>query len=164
LYTSGTTGNPKGVVYAHRGAYLNALGNALTFGLSSRSVYLWTLPMFHCNGWTDACAVTAVGGTHVCLRRGDPGLILPAIERQGGRYPTLERMMVADPDTREPVPRDGRTMGEIRLRGNTVMEGYVKNAPATAEAFRGGWFHTGDLAVWHPDGYVEIKDRSKDII
>ena len=255
LYTSGTTGNPKGVVYAHRGAYLNALGNALTFGLSSRSVYLWTLPMFHCNGWTYTWAVTAVGGTHVCLRRVDPGLIFPAIERhrvthmcgapivlttlvhapagvkrrfdhvveiatggaappsaviaamesmgfrvthlygltevygpatycawqegweqlplderaalmarQGVRYPTLECLMIADPESLEPVPKDGRTMGEIMLRGNTVMEGYVKNAPATAEAFRGGWFHTGDLAVWHPDGYVEIKDRSKDII
>ncbi|HEV8310398.1 MAG TPA: acyl-CoA synthetase [Methylomirabilota bacterium] len=255
LYTSGTTGNPKGVVYHHRGAYLNALGNALAFGLSPRSVYLWTLPMFHCSGWTYTWAVTAAGATHVCLRRVDPARIFPAIARhgvthlcgapivltmlihapaavkvrfdhlvematggaappsaviaamesmgfrvthlygltesfgpatlcawqepwdglalperaalmarQGVRYPTLEGLMVADPETMAPVPRDARTMGEVMLRGNTVMKGYLKNPAATAEAFRGGWFHTGDLAVWHPDGYVELKDRSKDII
>jgi fatty-acyl-CoA synthase len=255
LYTSGTTGDPKGVVYHHRGAYLNALGNALTFGLSPRTVYLWTLPMFHCSGWTYTWAVTAVGGTHVCLRRVDPALIFPAIARhgvthmcgapivmtmlihapaevkqtfahtveiatggaappstviaameamgfrvthlygltesygpatfcawqeawealplaerasqmarQGVGYPTAAGLMVADPATLQPVPRDGATMGEVMLRGNTLMKGYLKNARATETAFAGGWFHTGDLAVWHPDGYIEIKDRSKDII
>ncbi len=255
LYTSGTTGNPKGVVFSHRGAYLNSLGNALTFGLSPRTVYLWTLPMFHCNGWTYTWAVTAVGGTHVCLRRADPAAIfsaiqrhgvthmcgapivlsmlihapaevkirfertvevatggaappsaviaamekmgfrvthlygltesygpatvcawqanwdglgsqerLPLMARQGVRYPTLEGMMVADPRTLAPVPRDGRSMGEVMLQGNTVMKGYLKNRKATEEAFRGNWFRTGDLAVWHPDGYMEVKDRSKDII
>ena len=255
LYTSGTTGDPKGVVYHHRGAYLNALGNALAFGLSSRSVYLWTLPMFHCNGWTYTWAVTAVGGTHVCLRKVDPALIFPAIARhgvthlcgapivlnllvhapdevkvrfghpvevatggaappsavieamermgfrvthlygltesygpatlcawqdewdglgleararlmarQGVRYSTLEDLQVADARTGEPVPRDGRTLGEVMLRGNTIMKGYLANPKATEAAFRGGWYRTGDLAVWHPDGYIEVKDRSKDII
>jgi fatty-acyl-CoA synthase len=255
LYTSGTTGDPKGVVYHHRGAYLNALGNALAFGLSPRAVYLWTLPMFHCNGWTYTWAVTAVGGTHVCLRKVDPAFIFPAIAehrvthlcgapivlnmlvhapenvkrrfehrvevatggaappsaiieamekmgfnvthlygltetygpsticaaqqdwegkpltdrarlmaRQGVRYPTMEGLQVADPQTHRPVPRDGQTLGEVMLRGNTVMKGYLKNERATREAFREGWYHTGDLAVWHPDGYIEVKDRSKDII
>ena len=254
-YTSGTTGNPKGVVYHHRGAYLNALGNAITFGLDRHSVYLWTLPMFHCNGWTYPWAVTVVAGTHICLRRVDPAPIFAAIAehkvthlcgapvvlnmlvhapenvkrrfghvvevatggaappsavieamermgfrvthlygltesygpstscawqeewgelplgeraarmaRQGVQYLTLERQRVADPETLRDVPADGATIGELLLRSNTLMKGYVKNPAATDEAFAGGWFHTGDLAVIHPDGYVEIKDRSKDII
>jgi fatty-acyl-CoA synthase len=254
-YTSGTTGNPKGVVYHHRGAYLNALGNAITFGLDRHSVYLWTLPMFHCNGWTYTWAVTAVAGTHVCLRRVDPEPIFAAIAehkvthlcgapivlnmlvhapdrvkrrfdhvvevatggaappspvieamermgfrvthlygltesygpstvcawqedwaalplservakmaRQGVQYLTLDRQRVADPATMQDVPPDGVTIGELMLRSNTLMKGYLKNPAATADAFGGGWFHTGDLAVMHPDGYVEIKDRSKDII
>jgi len=255
LYTSGTTGDPKGVVYHHRGAYLNALGNALAFGLAPASVYLWTLPMFHCNGWTYTWAVTAAGGTHVCLRRVDPALIFPAIRdhgvthlcgapivlnmlvhapadvkirfdhvvdvatggaappsavieamekmgfrvthlygltesygpatlcapqpdwsalplperaqrmaRQGVPMPTLAAIAVTDPATGAPLPSDGATLGELMLRGNTVMKGYLKNPKASAAAFEGGWFHTGDLAVRHPDGYVEIKDRAKDII
>jgi len=254
-YTSGTTGNPKGVVYHHRGAYLNALGNAITFGLDRHSVYLWTLPMFHCNGWTYPWAVTAVAGTHICLRRVEPAPIFAAIAehkvthlcgapvvlnmlvhapdnvkrrfehvvevatggaappsavieamermgfrvthlygltesygpstscawqeewgelplaeraarmaRQGVQYLTLERQRVADPETLRDVPADGETIGELLLRSNTLMKGYLKNPAATDEAFAGGWFHTGDLAVMHPDGYVEIKDRSKDII
>jgi len=254
-YTSGTTGNPKGVVYHHRGAFLNALGNALVFGLNHRSVYLWTLPMFHCNGWTYTWGVTAVGGTHVCLRAVDPALIFPMIRdhqvthmcgapivlnmllqapdeaivtfhqtvevatggaappsavisgmarmgfrvthlygltetygpstfcawqedwddldraskasrmgRQGVRYPTLSGQAVIDPETMQPVPADGETMGELMLKGHTVMKGYLKNPEATETAFAGGWFHTGDLAVLHPDGYAEIKDRAKDII
>jgi fatty-acyl-CoA synthase len=255
LYTSGTTGDPKGVVYHHRGAYLNALANALAFGLKPDSVYLWTLPMFHCNGWTYTWAVTAAGGTHVCLRRVDPMPIFAAIRdhrvthlcgapivlnmlvhapaavkvsfdhvvevatggaappsavieamermgfrvthlygltesygpatlcapqaewstlplteralrmaRQGVPMPALAQVTVADPETLAPVPRDATTVGEIMIRGNTVMKGYLKNESATAAAFRSGWFHTGDLAVWHPDNYVEIKDRAKDII
>jgi fatty-acyl-CoA synthase len=255
LYTSGTTGDPKGVVYHHRGAYLNALGNALAFGLKPDSVYLWTLPMFHCSGWTYTWAVTAAGGTHVCLRRVDPARIFPAIRdhrvthlcgapivlnmlvhapaevklrfdhtvevatggaappsavidamqqmgfrithlygltetygpaalcaaqdswselapherarqmaRQGVPMPTLSALTVADPETHRPVPRDAVSVGEVMLRGNTVMKGYLKNEPATAAAMREGWFHTGDLAVWHPDNYIEIKDRAKDII
>ncbi len=254
-YTSGTTGNPKGVVYHHRGAYLNAIGQILAFGLSPESVYLWTLPMFHCNGWTYTWGVTAAAGTHVCLRAVDPALIFPIIEkhrvthmcgapvvlnmlihapdemkikfdhtvdvatggaappsrvieamgemgfrvlhlygltesygpatlcawqqsweglgleeqasrmaRQGVVYNTLEELMVADANTMEPVPDDGETIGELMLRGNTVMKGYLKNPSATEDAFNGGWFHTGDLAVRHPDGYVEVKDRAKDII
>ncbi|EKT4455345.1 acyl-CoA synthetase [Pseudomonas putida] len=254
-YTSGTTGNPKGVVYHHRGAYLNALGNQMTWAMSHRPVYLWTLPMFHCNGWCYPWTITALAGTHVFLRRVDPQKILTLIRehkvshlcgapivlnalvnmpeaakaaiehpvqamvagaappakvigaveqmgikvthtygltevygpvtvcawhdewdalsleerariksRQGVRYPTLDGLMVADPQTLQPVPRDGDTLGEIFMRGNTVMKGYLKNPEATAEAFRGGWFHTGDLAVWHADGYIEIKDRLKDII
>ncbi len=254
-YTSGTTGNPKGVVYHHRGAYLNALGNAITFGLDRHSVYLWTLPMFHCNGWTYTWGVTAVAGTHVCLRRVDPAEIFAAIAehrvthlcgapivlnllvhapqsakrrfghvveaatggaappspvieamermgfrvthlygltesygpstvcawqeewdalppaervghmaRQGVQYLTLDRQRVADPATMRDVPADGATIGELMLRSNTLMKGYLANPAATGEAFAGGWFHTGDLAVIHPDGYIEVKDRSKDII
>ena len=252
-YTSGTTGNPKGVVYHHRGAYLNAVGNALTWGMAQHPVYLWTLPMFHCNGWCFPWTVAAMAGTNVCLRRveaaamldamdgagvthlcGAPivmGLLLnhpgvqprphpirmmtagaappaavlegmerlnfgvthvygltetygpvtvcawhgdwdalPAAEqarlraRQGVTYPVQEGVMVADPATLQPVPRDGATMGEVFMRGNIVMKGYLKNPAATDEAFAGGWFHTGDLAVCHPDGYLEIRDRSKDII
>jgi fatty-acyl-CoA synthase len=254
-YTSGTTGNPKGVVYHHRGAFLNAIGNAITFGLDRHSVYLWTLPMFHCNGWTYPWAVTAVAGTHVCLRRVDPGPIFAAIAehrvthlcgapivlnllvhapaevkryfdhvvevatggaappsavieamermgfrvthlygltesygpstvcawqapwdglpmreraaqmaRQGVGYLTLDRQRVVDPQTMADVAADGSTVGELVLRSNTLMKGYLKNPAATEAAFAQGWFHTGDLAVRHPDGYVEIKDRSKDII
>jgi len=254
-YTSGTTGNPKGVVYHHRGALLNALGNAITLGLDRHSVYLWTLPMFHCNGWTHSWAVTAVAGTHVCLRRVEPAPIFAAIAehrvthlcgapivlnllvhapdevkrrfdhvvevatggaappsamieamermgfrvthlygltesfgpstvcawqdewaalpiaersahmaRQGAAYLTLDRQRVVDPQTMTDVPADGATLGELVLRSNTLMKGYLKNPAATAAAFEHGWFHTGDLAVTHPDGYVEIKDRSKDII
>ena len=254
-YTSGTTGNPKGVVFHHRGAYINALGNSLVFQLDSNSVYLWTLPMFHCNGWTFTWAVTAVSGTHVCLRKVDPTAIFPSIRdngithlcgapivlnmlvhapealkvkfdqtvevatggaappsqviaemekmgfrvthlygltetygpatvcawqtawddydlgqrasvmaRQGVYYPTLEDVKVIDPDTMEPTPSDGVTMGELMVRGNTVMRGYLKNPQATDEAFVGGWYHTGDLGVTHPDGYIEVRDRSKDII
>ncbi len=255
LYTSGTTGNPKGVVFSHRGAYLGALANALTFKLDHESRYLWTLPMFHCSGWTYTWAVTAAGGTHVCLRRVEPqrifeltvservthmcgapivlnmlihapdavkkplpvrtkvatgGAAPPAVviqrmeamgfdvlhlygttesygpstycapyvewqgfaederyrimARQGLPVVTVEDMIVANPDTMEPVPRDGETIGEIMLRGNTIMRGYLKNETATTEAFAGDYYHSGDLAVWHGDGYIEVKDRSKDII
>src|SRR5947209_15141033 len=254
-YTSGTTGNPKGVVYHHRGAYLNALGNVLVWGMRQHPVYLWTLPMFHCNGWCFPWTITAMAGTHVCLRRVEAAAIYEAIaregvthlcgapvvmnmllnagpglrrsldrriemmtagapppaaviggmealgfhithvygltevygpsvvcawhdewdsrprderarlkSRQGVNYPVLEGLMVADPQTLAPVPPDGATMGEIFMRGNIVMKGYLKNPAATQEAFAGGWFHTGDLGVMHPDFYVEIKDRSKDII
>jgi fatty-acyl-CoA synthase len=254
-YTSGTTGNPKGVVYHHRGAYINALGNQMTWAMGNHPVYLWTLPMFHCNGWCYPWTVTALAGVHVFLRRVDPQKILTLIRdeqvthlcgapivlnalvnmpdeakaaidhpvnacvagaappakvigaveemgikvthvygltesygpvtvcawheewnalsleqranlksRQGVRYQTLEEVMVGDPKTLEPVPRDGETIGEVFMRGNTLMKGYLKNPSATEEAFSGGWFHTGDLAVCHPNGYVEIKDRLKDII
>jgi fatty-acyl-CoA synthase len=254
-YTSGTTGNPKGVVYHHRGAYLNAMGNVLSWSLPKHPVYLWTLPMFHCNGWCFPWTVTALAGTHVCLRRVEAGAIFDAIAandvshfcgapivlnmlvnapentrrplgravevmtaasappaavlerieamgfhvthvygltevygpavvcewhtewdarspseraalkaRQGVRYPVLDGLMVADPKTLVPLAADGKTIGEVFMRGNIVMKGYLKNARATQEALQGGWFHTGDLGVTHPDGYIELKDRSKDII
>ena len=255
-YTSGTTGNPKGVVYHHRGAYLNALGNVLVWGMRQHPVYLWTLPMFHCNGWCFPWTITAMAGTHVCLRRVEAAAIyeaiaregvthlcgapvvmnmllnagpelqtlarsphrdddrrgaaarrghrryggarvshhpclrpdrsamaprvvcawhsewdeLPAAERarlkarQGVTYPVLEELTVADPVTLAPVAPDGAAMGEVLMRGNIVMKGYLKNPRATEEAFAGGWFHSGDLGVMHPDGYIELKDRSKDII
>ncbi|HET8701870.1 MAG TPA: AMP-binding protein, partial [Nitrococcus sp.] len=254
-YTAGTTGNPKGVVYHHRGAYLEAVNHILAWGLAQQPIYLWTLPMFHCNGWGFPWTITAMAGVHVCLRQARAEAVLEAIRRhrvshfcapavvlkellaapaeltrgfdhpvkvmmaaaapsmsiiagmeamgielthvygltetygpatvcawqpewsaqppeqrarlktrQGVRYPSLEGLMVADPDTLDPVPQDGRTIGEVCLRGNTVMKGYLKSVQATEEAFADGWFHTRDLAVWHPDGYVEIKDRSKDII
>jgi 3-(methylthio)propionyl---CoA ligase len=255
LYTSGTTGNPKGAVYSHRGAYLGALANALTFKLDHESRYLWTLPMFHCSGWTFTWAVTAAGGTHVCLRKVEPMRIFDAIAehrvthmcgapivlnmlvhapadakralplrtkvatggaappaiviermeamgfevlhlygttesygpatycapmsewqtgpegeryalmaRQGIPNPLIEQAMVADPKTLQLVPRDGATIGEILLAGNTLMKGYLKNEAATEEAFAGGFYRSGDLAVWHGDGSMEVKDRSKDII
>ena len=254
-YTSGTTGDPKGVVYHHRGAYLLAQGNALTTSMAKHAVYLWTLPMFHCNGWCFPWTLSAIAGTHVCLRqvRAEPiwaalaeeqvthlcgapivmsllisapdavkrplsqtvqfftaaapppepvlagmkaagfdvthlyGLTetygpavvndwqqqwsaLPPAEqaalksRQGVRYLPLEQLDVLDPETMDPVPRDGETMGEVMFRGNVVMKGYFRNAEATEKAFAGGWFHSGDLGVVHPDGYIQLKDRSKDII
>ncbi|MDO6515328.1 acyl-CoA synthetase [Neptuniibacter sp. 2_MG-2023] len=254
-YTSGTTGDPKGVVYHHRGAYLNAISNAISWGMEQHPVYLWTLPMFHCNGWCFPWGIAAMAGVNVCLRhvRADhifnlikqekvgyfcgapivlnmlnsadddlktgiehqvnvmtagaapPASVISGMEalgfnvthvygltetygpsvicawhdewndkpldekarlksRQGVRAPMLDGLMVADPTTMEPVPQDGETMGEIFMRGNLVMKGYLKNPDTTHAAFEGGWFHSGDLAVWHPDGYVEIKDRSKDII
>ena len=254
-YTSGTTGNPKGVVFHHRGAYLNAVSMAMCWDMTAHPVYLWTLPMFHCNGWCFPWTLAAVTGTSVCLRhvRDDaifaaikshevthfcgapvvlntlinaaeelkqgvehkvsamtagaapPAAVIAGIEgmgfnvshvygltetygpcvvcaphdewsalsiddraellaRQGVRAPLQDEMMVADPETLEPVPKDGKTMGEIFMRGNLVMKGYLKNPATTQESFAGGWFHSGDLAVWHEDGYAQIKDRSKDII
>ena len=254
-YTSGTTGNPKGVVYSHRGAYLNAIGHNFIWPTDSNTVYLWTLPLFHCNGWCFPWTIVAVGGTQVCLRQVEVGAIVNAMidhkvshfcgapivlnmilnaeqslltqlpknikamtagapppaavikgierlgieitqsygltevygpcvvsewkkewnelsaderaalkARQGVRYPTQEEVDVLNPDTMAPVRSDGETIGEIMFRGNTTMKGYLKNEKATEEAFAHGWFHSGDLAVKHPDGYIEIRDRSKDII
>jgi len=254
-YTSGTTGNPKGVVYHHRGAALNSLGNITAWAMPQRPKYLWTLPMFHCNGWCFPWTVTALAGTHICLRRTEPGPIyqsiidhqvthmcgapivmgmlvnassqeqktlphsvkiltagaappaaileqietlgfdvthaygltecygpgvvsewhpewdeLPTTEksakkaRQGVPYLVMQDLTVMDPATMQKTPADAQTMGEVFMRGNNLMKGYLKNETATEKAFLGGWFHTGDLGVMHPDGYIELKDRSKDII
>ena len=254
-YTSGTTGDPKGVVYHHRGAALLSLGNVITAGLPQHAVYLWTLPMFHCNGWCFPWTLSIVAGTHVCLRQvrapamyaalaehgvthlsgapivmstllnapkdqkrplprrvhfltaaapppeavlaamGEAGFDVthlygltetygPAVvnawhdewdalapderarkkARQGVRYPVLEGLDVRDPETMESLPADGTSLGEVMFRGNVVMRGYLKNPKSTQEAFKGGWFRSGDLGVKHPDGYIQLKDRSKDII
>lgn len=254
-YTSGTTGDPKGVVYSHRGAYLTAMGNLVTWPMTIDSVYLWTLPMFHCNGWCFPWSIAAIGGTHVCLRKVEvpaivsamveygvthfcgaaivlnaivnsseeiraqipaaikvltggappPAAVIQGMEaldfdvtqvygltevygpavscvwkkewdenspekraalksRQGVRYLTQENVEVINPETMESVPADGQSMGEIMFKGNMGMKGYLKNPTATKDAFAGGWFHSGDIAVKHPDGYLEIKDRSKDVI
>ena len=254
-YTSGTTGDPKGVVYHHRGAYLLAAGNIVTCNMRKHPVYLWTLPMFHCNGWCFPWSISVVAGTHVCLRAvraaamydtianhkvthlcgapivmatllnapahekkplphvvefftaaaPPPEAVLAAMKqagfnvthlygltecygpsvvndwheewdalsaaeeaakkaRQGVRYGALEALDVLDPETMKPVARDGTAMGEVMMRGNVVMKGYLKNKVSTEKAFLGGWFHTGDLGVMHPDGYIQLKDRSKDII
>ncbi|MBL4740550.1 MAG: AMP-binding protein, partial [Sneathiella sp.] len=254
-YTSGTTGDPKGVVYHHRGAYLASMGNTMSWSMGKHPTYLWTLPMFHCNGWCFPWTITAVGGTHVCLRKVEAAPIYDAMEkynidhmcgapivlsmlintsdenkakavaglkvmvaaapppptvlaemdkmgfdvthvygltecygpavycdwdsawdiksvedraalksRQGVRYHALSGLDVLDPETMMAVPRDGKTMGEVMMRGNLIMKGYLKNPETTEKAFEGGWFRTGDLGVIHEDGYLELRDRSKDII
>ena len=254
-YTSGTTGNPKGVVFHHRGAYLLSMGNVVTASMQKHPVYLWTLPMFHCNGWCFTWSLSVAAGTHICLRRTEAALIYAAIakhnvthmcgapvvmgmlinakpeerktfdhriefftaaapppasvigamtasgfsvthlygltetygpsvicdwqkewdmldadaqaatkSRQGVRYQVLEDLAVMDPETMQPVPNDGESMGEVMFRGNVIMKGYLKNPRATNESFEGGWYHSGDLGVRHPDGYIQLRDRSKDII
>ena len=254
-YTSGTTGNPKGVIYHHRGAYLLALGNVMAWEMSMHPKYLWTLPMFHCNGWCFPWTLAAQAGASICLRKIEakeiyhaihekdvtnfcgapvilnmlvntpkgnrrpilrqvevmtaaappPPIVLQKMEaigfkithvygltesygpavmsawknewnklpdkerafkkaRQGVPYHVLDDLMVADPLTMDPVPKNGKTMGEVMMRGNIMMKGYLNNQPASEEAFADGWFHTGDLAIWHPDGYISLKDRSKDVI
>jgi len=254
-YTSGTTGNPKGVVYHHRGAWLTSINNQMVWSMQKHPIYLWTLPMFHCNGWCFPWTITALAGTHICLRKVEakhiysainkhnvthfcgapivlsmiinakktevrklnnivkimtaaaapPPAILAGIEkkgfdvthvygltevygpavicewkeewnhlktetksqikaRQGVQYPSLEELSIRDPKTMKATPKDGKTIGEVMMRGNMVMKGYYKNNKATQKSFSGDWFHTGDLGVMHPDGYIELKDRSKDII
>lgn len=253
-YTSGTTGRPKGVMYSHRGAALNALGEIIEVGLTSNSVYLWTLPMFHCNGWCFTWAVSVVGGTHICLRRVDPPNVVQLIEQEGvthfcgaptvlimlTNHPSIKQLQLTRPlhivtaaappsptiiqtveslgaqithvygltETYGPhsicewhsqwndlpigqrarlkarqgvpylhaaelrvvdekmrdVPADAQTQGEVVMRGNNVMQGYYRQPEATATVFEGGWFHSGDVAVMHPDGYIELRDRKKDII
>src|SRR6202166_3310670 len=188
-YTSGTTGNPKGVVTHHRGAYLNAVSNILAGNLGQHPVYLWTLPMFHCNGWCFPWTMAAAAGINVCLRKVDPTKIFELIAKHGVTHmagaPIVYNTLInapdapkgkaarpvvgliagaAPPEAMQPVPYDGETVGEVMFRGNIVMKGYLKNEKATSEAFAGGWFHTGDLGVLDEHGYVIIKDRSKDII
>src|SRR2546425_58652 len=168
-YTSGTTGRPKGVMYSHRGAWLNAVGEVIEAHMSFDTKYLWALPMFHCNGWCFPWGVTAVAGTHVCLRKVESARIWELIDKEGVTHyngaPTVHIgvVRVVDADMND-VPKNGETLGEVIMRGNNVMTGYFEQRDATAEAFRGGWFHSGDLAVWHPDGYIELRDRKKDII
>ncbi len=189
-YTSGTTGNPKGVVYHHRGSYLMSTGSAVAWNMPNRLNFLTIVPMFHCNGWGYPWTVPMLNGRTICLRNIDIKKIFALIDkydvtqcawndswnefdeekqneikaRQGVRYPNTEGISVMDPETMKEVPKDGKTIGEIMIKGNVVMKGYFKDKNATDKAMNGGWFHSGDLAVMHPDGYVKIQDRSKDII